>query len=82
LTEVDAEGNRLSDDDLFILLNGHHEPVGFVLPEDGKCSQWETMVDTVTGLVDLDGDPGRVCTAGEPFNLPARSLLLLRRRTG
>jgi glycogen operon protein len=82
LTEVDAEGNRLSDDDLFILLNGHHEPVGFVLPKDGKCSQWETMVDTVTGLVDLDGDPGRVCTAGEPFNLPARSLLLLRRRTG
>ena len=27
LTEVDAEGNRLVDDDLFLLLNGHVEPV-------------------------------------------------------
>jgi glycogen operon protein len=80
LTEVDADGNRLTDDDLFILLNGHHEPVEFVLPEDGKSPEWETMVDTATGLVDIDGAPERVCRAATPFDLAARSLLLLRRR--
>ena len=35
LTEVDAEGNRLVDDDLFLLLNGHFEPVLFCLPPEG-----------------------------------------------
>jgi hypothetical protein len=38
------------------------------------------MVDTATGLVDIDGDPERVCRAATPFDLAARSLLLLRRR--
>src|SRR4051812_2387004 len=34
LTEVDAEGHRLVDDDHFLLLNGHYEPVTFCLPQD------------------------------------------------
>ena len=34
LTEVDAEGNRLVDDDLFLLLNGHR--AGALLPAAGR----------------------------------------------
>jgi len=75
LTEVDAEGNRLVDDDLFLLLNGHHEPVTFCLPPQGDDS-WTVVVDTATGEVDAEE---RVITAGEDFEVPARSLLLLRR---
>ena len=78
LTELDAEGNRLLDDDLFLLLNGHYEPVTFSLPPDPAGNAWTVVVDTASGEVHDDGR-GRVISAGEAFALPARSLLLLRR---
>jgi isoamylase len=77
LTEVDQDGNRLVDDDLFLLLNGHYEPVTFCLPPEGHDA-WTVVVDTVSGEVHTNGG-GRTITAGEEFELPARSLLLLRR---
>jgi isoamylase len=76
LTETDAEGNRLVDDDLFILLNGHHEPVRFCLPEDGKPPRWSVVVDTTHPVLE---DGYREVRAGEEFDLAGRSLLLLRR---
>jgi isoamylase len=77
LTESDAEGNRLVDDDLFLLLNGHVEPVLFCLPPEGN-DEWSVIVDTASGEVNGNGG-GRTITAGTNFKLPARSLLLLRR---
>ena len=78
LTEIDAEGNRVVDADLFLLLNGHYEPVTFCLPSDPAGDEWCVIVDTASGQVhDNGGD--RVIAAGEAFELPARSLLLLRR---
>lgn len=76
LTEVDAEGKRLVDDDHFLLLNGHYEAVTFCLPPDAAGDTWGVVVDTASGEVD-GGE--RTITAGEDFDLPARSLLLLRR---
>ena len=75
LVEVDAEGNRLVDDDLFLLLNGHFEPVSFCIPSQGK-DQWTVLVDTATGEIEPQG---RAVTAGEEFEVPERSLLLLKR---
>ncbi len=75
LTEGDAEGKRLVDDDLFLLLNGHYEPVQFCVPPEGN-DEWHVMVDTATGEVDTSD---RVITAGRNFDVPARSLMLLRR---
>jgi glycogen operon protein len=77
LTEVDPEGNRRVDDDLFLLLNGHHEPVTFTLPPQGNDA-WYVLVDTATGEVN-DNGADRIVTAGEEFEVPARSLLLLCR---
>jgi glycogen operon protein len=75
LEEVDSEGNRVVDDDLFLLLNGHYEPVTFCLPADPVANAWVVVVDTATGEVN-----GEKCViaAGEEFDLPARSLLLLK----
>src|ERR671912_742126 len=72
LTEVDAEGNRLVDDDLFLLLNGHVEPVLFCLPPEGN-DEWSVVLDTASGKVDCNGGLGTI-TAGTNFELPARSL--------
>ena len=76
LTEVDVEGNRLVDDDLFLLLNGHYEAVTFCVPQDIAGDTWGVVVDSASGEVD-SGE--RTITAGEEFDVPARSLLLLRR---
>ncbi len=40
--------------------------------------EWSVVVDTASGKVNGDGGP-RITTAGTTFELPARSLLLLRR---
>ncbi|MFN8592541.1 MAG: glycogen debranching protein GlgX [Thermomicrobiales bacterium] len=78
LTEVDPEGNRLVDDDLFLLLNGHHEPVIFCLPPEQQHNDWRVIVDTATGEI-AERETSQVITAGQNFELPARSLLLLKR---
>ena len=75
LEEVDPEGNRLVDDDLFLLLNGHHEPVTFCIPSQGKDT-WTVLVDTATGEIEPEGP---AVTAGENVDVPGRSLLLLKR---
>jgi isoamylase len=76
LTEADAEGKRLIDDDHFLFFNGHYEAVTFCLPKDAAGDTWGVVVDTASGEVD-GGE--RTITAGEEFDVPARSLLLLRR---
>jgi glycogen operon protein len=77
LAETDAAGNRLIDDDLFVLLNGHHAAVPFTLPEDAHAGRWEARIDTTQPRLPATG---RIIEAGEAFELAARSLMMLRRR--
>jgi hypothetical protein len=52
--------------------------VTFCLPPDPAGNTWTVIVDTDSGEINGDGGP-RIITAGTNFELPARSLLLLRR---
>jgi glycogen operon protein len=63
LAERDARGAPIGDDDLLVLVNAHHEPIEFRLPDAG----WQPLVDTA-------GAPG---VAGESYLLQARSAALL-----
>jgi glycogen operon protein len=75
IDEVDERGNRIVDDTLLILLNAHHEPVRFILPAHRPRLRWELGLDTreATGKA-----PHRLIRGGEPYELEARSLALLR----
>jgi isoamylase len=75
IDEVDERGNRIVDDTLLILLNAHHEPVRFVLPAHRPRLRWELGLDTreTTGKA-----PHRLIRGGEPYELEARSMALLR----
>src|SRR5208283_979124 len=46
LDETDARGRKLSDENFLVLLNAHHEDVGFVLPGSCPCSRWNAWMDT------------------------------------
>ena len=63
LAERDAYGATIEDDDLLILLNAHHEPIEFRLPEP----DWRVLVDTAQEAPSF----------AEPYPLQARSVALL-----
>ncbi|HXU88358.1 MAG TPA: glycogen debranching protein GlgX, partial [Methylomirabilota bacterium] len=46
ITELDDMGHRIVDDTFLVLLNAHHEPLGFTLPAHRKNVRWEPMLDT------------------------------------
>lgn len=75
IEEVDTRGQRISDDTLLILLNGHYESLSFVLPFQHDDGHWELVLDTreTTGR-----RAQHVMRARKPYALEARSLALFR----
>ena len=77
IREPDSRGERVRDDQFWLLLNGHHEDLEAKLPDVGAGERWEVMLDTHAPLLDTV-DP-RSMKTGEPFDIAARSILLLRK---
>jgi isoamylase len=73
LGEVDAQGTLLSDDDLFLILNAHHESVNFTIPVWDSEEPWEVELDT--------NDDARSETVGpdQALTVAGRSVILLVR---
>jgi len=78
ITETDERGEAIIDDSLFILLNAHHEPVPFILPDDPEGQGWELLLDSQ--LLPQDGAP-RILQAEETYPLAARTIALLAAKT-
>jgi isoamylase len=76
LDEFDEFGDRVTDDTLLILINSHAENVDFKLPTSARGLHWDILVDTSTGEIIEEEQP---VPNGSTFDLPARSLVLLRR---
>ena len=76
LPEVDSLGQPVTDDTFLLLLNGHHEDVPFTLPGCFGAERWEPVLDTA--LDDPFTQRAPIAT-GTPYDLLARSLVLLRR---
>jgi isoamylase len=60
---------------LLILLNAYHEPLRFVLPAHRPRLRWELVLDTREATSKASH---RLMRGGEPYELEARSLALLR----
>jgi isoamylase len=76
LSERDAWGQPIEDDDVLLLLNAHHDAVPFRLPADGDGPKWTAVVDTAYD----DGNPAEALfEAGGEYPLQGRSLALLTR---
>jgi glycogen operon protein len=76
IDEQDHRGQPLSDDDLLILMNAHHEPIPFTLSGSQEMPPWHAMLDTHhdSGLAPEGGFKG-----GEVYPLQGRSFVLLIR---
>jgi isoamylase len=71
----DEHGERIVGDTLLVLLNAHHEPVHYVLPDLDWGREWEILVDTA-GATDLKRD---LVAARGAVQVEARSLVILSR---
>jgi glycogen operon protein len=76
LTEHDARGHPVRDEDLLLLLNAHHDEIPFTLPGEPQ-ERWVAQVDTSAE----DGTPPRLSyEARSRYPLQGRSVALLRHR--
>jgi glycogen operon protein len=71
IEELDADGERLRDDPMLIILNASERPVDFALPD----RSWSVVVDTSRPDVPEDAE---TYAGGETYPVAARSLALLR----
>jgi glycogen operon protein len=71
--EVDDRGEAIVGDTLLVLMNAHHEPIPFTLPQTRADHQWELLYDTAD---DAAGPAPHA--AGEQYPLRDRSLALFR----
>ena len=77
IREPDLRGEHVTDQQFWLLLNGHHEPMDFRFPDVGAGERWEVVLDTHAPMLD-DADQRSVKTA-EAFGVEARSVVLLRK---
>ena len=73
IAERDRRGRVVYDDDFLVLLNAHHGPIRFELPEGRDPSGWEVVLDTAR-------DPGSDTACPGAYPLEARSMAVLTQR--
>ncbi|PWU18804.1 MAG: glycogen debranching enzyme GlgX [Candidatus Rokuibacteriota bacterium] len=75
IDEVDDAGRPITGDTFLVLLNAHHEAIGFSLPNPEPETCWELVLDTETSEVRENGPRFR---PGAQYDLGRRSLTVLR----
>ncbi|MFJ4922898.1 glycogen debranching protein GlgX [Streptomyces sp. NPDC088725] len=81
ISEPGPRGSRVTDDSFLILLNGHHEPLDFLLPPMAYGDSWQTAVDTAAAA-DADVADETEFKAGSTVRAEAHSTLVLIRTSG
>jgi glycogen operon protein len=74
IAELDARGQRITGDTLWLVFNGQGEDVAFHLPPGrGDLERWERLVDT-----DHPDGPAHTSQSGETWTMTARSAAAFR----
>ena len=73
--DVDVRGEPIVGDTLLLLLNAHHEPLPFLLPQTKPDQHWERLLDTAD-----PADAAEQWGGGQSYQLKERSLAVLRTR--
>jgi len=77
IPEPDPRGEPVTDESFFLLFNAHFEPIQFTLPELGVGDRWQVEVDTAAPMLTEAED--RTVKTGEPVDVEARAVLVLRK---
>ena len=77
MEERDGRGRPIKDDNFLLLFNSHHQGAPFQLPDIGKTSVWQALLDTQSAD---EPEAERKFKGGDIYPLEARSLALLIQR--
>lgn len=76
IVETDEKGRPIVDDTLLMLLNAHHEPLGFTLPAHKRGVRWLPILDT--SVTAGSEKPVNLLKGGEEYEVEARSIAVMR----
>jgi glycogen operon protein len=79
IREPDERGERVVDDSFLLLFNAFWEPLEFTMPAPEFGASWETVLDTAAAAPRPALLPERVFKPGNPLEVEARSIVVLRR---
>jgi isoamylase len=79
IPELDSRGERITDDSFLLLLNAHHEPMPFTMPDASYGEAWTVLLDTAAPTLDETSDEPRGAKADGTFDADARSIVVLLR---
>jgi glycogen operon protein len=82
IPDRDQLGERVVDDSFLLLVNGHYEGVTFSVPDERYGRIWEVVVDTADPLLADAETKRRNAVPNGKLEVPGRSILVLRTRTG
>ena len=74
LDHLDEKGEQVVDDTFLFMLNCHHEPIKFYLPQSPRDKDWQVVIDTNDPEQTID----RVVPHGKPIQIARQSLILMR----
>ena len=75
LRSVDEKGNKITDNNFYIIFNAYHDEIEYKLPPKKYGQQWEKLIDTFEGFI---GDNGPKYNAEDQIKVNGRSVILLR----
>ena len=78
IPERDDLGERIIDDSFLLLINAHHRPITFTLPDATYGGSWEIVVDTSDPLLANARRRQRDAVAGGRLRVQARAMIVLR----
>ena len=79
ITTPDAHGERVVDDDFYLVFNASHEPVSFTLPDERFGKRWQRDIDTAALGAGLPHDHDHILGPGDRLDVRPRSLIVMRR---
>ena len=68
------KGEPVIDDSFYIIFNAHHEPLEYILPPEKYGKVWNTVLDTVHGVV----NGSKPHKPGDKIMVDGRSIILLQ----
>ncbi len=68
------KGERIVDDNFYVIFNAHHEAIQYSLPEEKYGSSWSKIIDTDAGMADPHKD---VYQPASTLDVAGRSVIVL-----
>jgi isoamylase len=68
-------GEKLTDDNFYIMFNAHHEPLKFVIPAERFGCSWMKIIDSYEGTIEDNGQMRNSC---ETISVQGNSVVVLK----